>query len=325
MLEVTRLAAQHRGKLRRSLRTAFWSGHSHGRYCGSQWYADHLWDDLHKNCVVNINVDCTGRLNGSIVTESAVMAETKAAAASVVKEVTGKELEGERIQRVGDQSFWGLGIPSMFISVCKVPGGGGLSELTGSAKKGGSGWWYHTSADTLDKVDPDNLVRDTQIYLLGCLRFCGDRILPLDHREAVKEILEVLWSYHTTAGGKLDLSPAIDRCSHLLELLNLLYSRVDSSCLSEEQVDCINDCFLRVSRSLVPLNYTTGSMFEPDPALDCPPVPLLQPAAMLRDVRPNSSREKALLVGLVRRRNAVCFALDRAIADVQAGLNCIGG
>ncbi|HEX9710766.1 MAG TPA: M28 family peptidase, partial [Candidatus Thermoplasmatota archaeon] len=43
MLEVARLLAARRGVLRRGLRLAFWSGHSHGRYAGSAWYADHAW------------------------------------------------------------------------------------------------------------------------------------------------------------------------------------------------------------------------------------------------------------------------------------------
>src|SRR5919108_5297617 len=47
MLEVARLLARRRDALRRGIRFAFWSGHSHGRYAGSAWYADHAWRELH--------------------------------------------------------------------------------------------------------------------------------------------------------------------------------------------------------------------------------------------------------------------------------------
>ena len=48
------------GGLRRGLRLAFWSGHSHGRYAGSAWYADHAWRELHRHGVLHLNVDSTG-------------------------------------------------------------------------------------------------------------------------------------------------------------------------------------------------------------------------------------------------------------------------
>src|SRR5438132_700763 len=37
LLEVARVLVQHRQHLRRSVRIAWWSGHSHGRYAGSTW------------------------------------------------------------------------------------------------------------------------------------------------------------------------------------------------------------------------------------------------------------------------------------------------
>src|SRR5438876_507764 len=42
LLEVARVLVQHRQHLRRSVRIAWWSGHSHGRYAGSTWFADTL-------------------------------------------------------------------------------------------------------------------------------------------------------------------------------------------------------------------------------------------------------------------------------------------
>jgi Zn-dependent M28 family amino/carboxypeptidase len=60
MLEVARLLAGRRSALRRGIRFAFWSGHSHGRYAGSAWYADHAWRELHQRCVVHLNIDSTG-------------------------------------------------------------------------------------------------------------------------------------------------------------------------------------------------------------------------------------------------------------------------
>ena len=59
MLEVLRVLLPQREMLRRSIRLAFWSGHSHGRYAGSTWYADNFWEELHENCVLHLNADST--------------------------------------------------------------------------------------------------------------------------------------------------------------------------------------------------------------------------------------------------------------------------
>jgi N-acetylated-alpha-linked acidic dipeptidase len=37
LLEVARALQAHRDQLARSVRIAWWSGHSHGRYAGSAW------------------------------------------------------------------------------------------------------------------------------------------------------------------------------------------------------------------------------------------------------------------------------------------------
>ena len=40
MIETARMLADNRESLRRGVRFAFWSGHSHARYAGSTWFAD---------------------------------------------------------------------------------------------------------------------------------------------------------------------------------------------------------------------------------------------------------------------------------------------
>ena len=61
MLEVARLFAPEQARLRRGLRLCFWSGHSHGRYSGSTWYADNRWEELARHCAAHVNVNFDGR------------------------------------------------------------------------------------------------------------------------------------------------------------------------------------------------------------------------------------------------------------------------
>jgi hypothetical protein len=60
LLELARVFWHHRSQLTRSLRIAWWSGHSHGRYAGSTWYSDTFALDLAHHCVAQVNCDSPG-------------------------------------------------------------------------------------------------------------------------------------------------------------------------------------------------------------------------------------------------------------------------
>ncbi len=81
MLEVAKVLAGRRAEWRRGLRLCFWSGHSHGRYSGSSWYADAFWDELERRCVAHVNVDSTGARGNTAMENAPVSAELRALAA----------------------------------------------------------------------------------------------------------------------------------------------------------------------------------------------------------------------------------------------------
>ena len=95
-LEVARLVALHRDDLKRNFRIVHYSGHSHGRYAGSAWYADNFWEELHANCVININADSLGGKNAEDIIHSIIMPETKGLAVEIVERQTGEKFEGVR-------------------------------------------------------------------------------------------------------------------------------------------------------------------------------------------------------------------------------------
>ncbi len=66
MMEVARIVAQRKTSLRRGFRVCFWSGHSHGRYSGSAWYADTHWEELDRRCVAHVNVDSLGGVGATL-------------------------------------------------------------------------------------------------------------------------------------------------------------------------------------------------------------------------------------------------------------------
>jgi hypothetical protein len=319
MLEVARLLASGREGLRRGIRFAFWSGHSHGRYAGSAWYADHAWRELHQRCVVHLNVDSTGARGA---TDYSILHATEDAASfaeAVVADVTGQHGQGRRFSRAGDQSFWGAGVSSAFMSLSGLPKqdtdlSRAMQRLVGSA---GFPWWWHTIDDTIDKIDADVLTLDTRVYLASALRWLNAPVLPLDHRRSARSVLAELEALQAAAGARFDLTSALDAARGLVERLDRLTSALPGGDAAASRLEHVNRGLLRLSRVLVPLTYTSGDRFTHDPALPLAPLAGLQRARELAELDPDSDAFKFARAALVRERNRVVHALDSAtsVAD----------
>jgi hypothetical protein len=324
MLEVLRVLLPHRERLRRSLRLAFWSGHSHGRYAGSAWYADNFWEELHENCVLHLNTDSPGGRGATVLTEGQAMAETREVAADAIRALTGEEFNGSRFGRSGDQSFMSLGIPSLFMFVSEQPPGqdasaGDVAALLGGpgAKGGGVGWWWHTTEDTPDKLDPELLARDARIYAVVAHRFLSETVLPLNVRASAEELLGHLRNWSETAEERFDLSSVVSRAEEVAELAENFQRRLETSRDNDgsEVVRELNGAVRRVELGLVRLNYARSDPFDHDPAVPQPPVPLLAPIDRLLLTDRGSDEEREVTTVLVRRRNRVLHEL------AQIGMN----
>ena len=317
MLEVARLLAARRDALRRGIRFAFWSGHSHGRYAGSAWYADHAWRELHQRCVVHLNVDSTGARGATDYSVLHATEDAQRFAESVVADVTGQKSRGRRFSRAGDQSFWGAGVPSAFMSLSGLPKqdtelSRAMERLVGSA---GFPWWWHTKDDTVDKIDADVLVLDTKVYLASALRWLNAPVLPLDHARAAQSVVVELETLQAAAGARFDLGLALGAARALVDKLERVATAVAKA--PEARVEPINRALMRLSRILVPLGYTTGDRFTHDLALPIPPLAGLQAARELAALEPESDTFKFTRAALVRERNRALHALDSAasVAD----------
>ena len=315
-LEVARLLAERRDRLRRGVRLAFWSGHSHGRYASSAWYADAFWHDLHERCVCHVNVDSVGAIGATVLDEAPTMAETYGFARRVLAETVGAALDYRRISRSSDQSFWGHGVPTVFASLSEQARddsatGAALAQLLGAGGKGGGlGWWWHTTEDTLDKIDPANLVRDAGVYAETLWRLCTAERLPIDPAAAADEIADTLARYHADAGGALDLSGS----ETLARDLSASIRAADPTSMSPAKA---NDLVMGLCRRLIPVNYTRSGPFEQDLALGTRPLPGLADAGKLAFLDPTADEFHYLRTKLVRERNRVEHALRAALRLVE--------
>jgi N-acetylated-alpha-linked acidic dipeptidase len=321
MLEVARLLGARRDALRRGIRFAFWSGHSHGRYAGSAWYADHAWRDLHQRCVLHLNVDSTGARGATDYSVLHATEDAQRFAETVVADVTGQRSRGRRFSRAGDQSFWGAGVPSAFMSLSGLPKqdtelSRAMERLVGSA---GFPWWWHTKDDTVDKIDPDVLVLDTKVYLASALRWLNAPVLPLDHSRAAQSLLGELEALQAAAGGRFDLAPALDAARDLVGRLQRVTAAMAS--VPAGRAESANRTLMRLSRLLVPLAYTSGDRFRHDLALPIPPLAGLQRARELATLDPDGDAFKFARAAFVRERNRAVHALESAASAADEFLS----
>jgi Peptidase family M28/PA domain len=314
MLEIARLFAPERAKWRRGLRLCFWSGHSHGRYAGSTWYADTHWQELAERCVVHVNVDSTGAKGNTVLSDSPCSAELCDLAADAIRTRGGQEHEGHRMSRAGDQSFWGIGIPSMYMGMGEQPAGSAdsftRSIFGGGARKGaGFGWWWHTPDDTLDKMDPELLVRDTQIYVHTIGRLLTDPVLPLDYAAAAVALQMELTNLRRVLDGTFDVSGLVAKAAALSEAAQAVQALPVPD---DAAAACINQSLMAVSRAIVPMDYTAGDRFEHDPALPLSKYPVLDVLRQLASAPPASDQALFLTGGARRACNRLSYALDQA-------------
>jgi hypothetical protein len=317
MLEVARILSKHQSRLRRSVRFAFWSGHSHGRYAGSAAYCDSHFEDLHENCFLHVYVDSVGGKGANILSESNCMAETKELAARIIESQTGESFIGKRFARAGDQSFWGTGVPSLFMGMSEQPisddaASQALFKIFGGKKAGGFGWWWHTAEDTVDKIDEANLVRDCKVYTAAIFEACSNKIVPINQREAIHELFEAIERYQSTAGKQLSFETTLNRLETLKEHTEKLYECISSDGLSETEAKRLNHGIIKLSRSLVPLNYVEGDIFDHDLAIYQEPIPLLGKVAELANAEVGSNEFYRLKTLLIRRVNKINHALLNA-------------
>lgn len=314
-IEVARLLAQRQEYLVRGVRIAFWSGHSHGRYAGSTWYADHFWHDLHNHCVCHVNIDSVGGRNAMVLDEAPTMAETHGFTREVLQEMVGADLVYRRISRAGDQSFWGHGILSIFMSLSEqereASAADAMGQILGSGRRGGGlGWWWHTTEDTVDKIDPENLLRDARVYAELLWRLGTIAYLPLDYGAVATEIEDALVQHEARSQGNFDLSRTIQIVRDLQDKLNSLRA-------TDFSPEDFNELVLDLGRLLIPVNYTKAGPYFHDLALGADPVPGLADTRVLAAHQPDSEVFRYTSVQLVRERNRVEHALRQAMRRID--------
>ena len=283
LLELARVLSLHSGELKRSVRIAWWSGHSHGRYAGSTWYSETFANDLLRNCICHVNCDSPGCRDATVYEDVYWMAEAEGFAKKAIGDFTSLEGEGVRPTRAGDISFNNLGLSTFFMLSSTMPEELRTErELYAVGGCGGNIEW-HTEADTMEIADRDNLLRDMRLYIGAVFRAANLPAHPLDFRATVDQMADVLKGHAEELDGLVDLGQTVGMAQEARGALEGFYTRLDNT-RSIEETRPFNDALLKIGRALVSVMYSKRGRFRQDPALDAPLLPAFAEVAGSRGV-----------------------------------------
>lgn len=336
IMEMARIFQKHRDKLKRSIKFGFWAAHETGIMEGSTWYTDNFWSDLNKNCIAYLNCDSTGMV-GSKLYFPLYHEETERFLMKVIEDILGKDEVkqvmdtrefarsigfdvGLRPSKVADNgSFFGLGVPVVDART--------MFDVDTLMKEQMAvlGWWYQSDEDTIDKVDPKMLEKAMKADSIFLLRLMNAPIIPYEFFSPAAVLKSRLEKLNEEAKGRIDLKPLIQtaeqlekRAKELNENLEKISEKYHSGSVKEgkELLKEINQTIMKLSRILIPLNYTYIGRYERDPygaTYVNRPIPVLLPIIRYAEMDPDSEEYKLLTTKLVQEKNKVSDALDEAL------------
>jgi len=306
LLELARVLWGMRDRLKRTVRIAWWPGHSTGRYAGSTWYADTFADEIDEHCIAQLDIDSPGCEGATAYEEVIWMAEADALCRSSIQDALGVASERVRPLRAGDYSFNQIGPTGLYMLLSNIP----IEERKrrGYYAVGGCGGniAWHTPDDLMPVADLEILRRDLHVYVTTIVRILNAPLHPFDYAAAVDEMQAAVATYHAAAAGTVDFAPLLADLEALSRAITTWRAQADARVKAGAETAArraLNATIRRIARLLVPLNYAVGERFDHDPALKLGPVPKLEAAAGLTGAPPELQR--FMQVGLTRELNKV--------------------
>jgi len=323
MLELARVFSRFKDRLQRSIVFAFWNGHEIAEAAGSTWYVDNFWDDVTENALAYINIDSPG-LKGTSRYRVQAALELKSFAVEIAQEVLREEVGFAPMKgKFADQSFYGVGVPSIFGRTVYDPGE--LERTHGATL----GWWYHSDADTLEKVDKGMFAKTMAVNAAYILNLSNAEVLPMEFVTVAREIGNVLEELEREGGELLGLAPLILQARRFHEMAEGLESlKEKAQRLPRNLVELVNRCLMELSRILLPVMCTVCGRYGQDSyglsQLE-QLFPSLQPLRRLARLDRGEEEFKLLHTKLLRERNRVADALRAAILTVEKTMRLVGG
>ena len=308
MLELARVFASERDRLTRDIIFGFWNGHEIGDYEGSTWFADRYWDDIDSHGIAYFNVDSVGFTNSSFYMGDSTP-ELEQFHKRIEQAVLGVATAHRHLTRDNEHPFFGIGLPALegrfHFSNEQIADWGGAR----------GGWWWHSRADTIDKIDRDRYGDTARIWLGYVWEMCTNPVLPMDFSSSASRIDQAITKMQQIAGGRFELDLPFDSFAAAAKSLSAAIESMDD----EDQILRVNQTLKRLSRILLPAFETVGGRYEQDlyehEGLQSA-IPALHELRRLAATPESEDLAHLLHTELMRQRNRLSDALRWATTEI---------
>jgi len=133
-------------------------------------------------------------------------------------------------------------------------------------------WWWHTPHDLIDKIDPANLARDTRSSRASSGRCWRNELLPLDYSAQIAALAAEIERLRSGLAGRFPFDALVADAADLATAYAEFRAAAQDAAAKSRAL-------MRLSRIVVPLDYTRGDRFVHDAALPLPPWSVLDPCA----------------------------------------------
>jgi len=314
-LEIARVLANRTGELRRDIQVAFWQAHENGIMEGSTWFVDRYWDEIDRGQIGYINIDSPGMKHATQY-EATLSPEFWTMHEEVMQAALGYVTTPRRLEKTGDQSFFGVGVPA-------ISGRMEFSkELLDRWHGAILGPWYQSADDTMEVADKAVLAQDLRISMAYAWTIATRPVLPYDFRNNARILRETLEGYAAATDRTLGLDVTIDLARVFEQKAAALYQRAAalqqrfeggaSGGSLDDEAEALNDTMRQISRTVIPvLGSVVGRYGQDTYGLSALKrwIPALAPVDHLAGKDPLSGDHALWWGKLVRERNRVTDAV----------------
>ena len=264
------------------------------------------YEDIRNNCIGYINIDSTG-MRGAEKYGTDASRELSDYAYEMIRDVLDEDVDVAYLAKTGDQSFFGVGVPSIAGRISYSP------EVVKQQNGATLGYWNHTCEDSIDKMDVDNLEKDNRVDLGVIYGLANATVLPYDFSKTCEDMKQKVEYLRKESGNIVDMeciSANIDRLGKAVAALNEM--KLKASELSEVRIRAFNDTLLRLSRAITNAFYTNAEKYDQDSygrTILSKPLPLLFPTIKLSRLDKDTLEYRLLYTQMLRNRNRVADAV----------------
>jgi len=255
-LEICRVLSKHREMINRNIYFTFWNGHEVAEAAGSTWFLDNYWDLINKNCIGYIHIDSTG-VSQTKIFEIKSSDELLDFSIDNFRSIMGEEkIRTMALKKIGDQSFMGIGIPSVTQRMSFTEDD--MEESNGATL----GWWNHTKDDSLDKCNLETLLIDTKITLSLIYKLATVELLPYNLNKMIFNIRDRVSKLSETYAKHLSFNDIINNLTVIENDIIKIQNKKEST--TRELVEQYNLLLMSITRILTNVFQTYADKYQQD-------------------------------------------------------------